>query len=321
MTKRKNNNKLELIVAFSWVLEKVCDSEFSLLLPLSFFIIEFVIAIFLFFQFSKEEEEGVEVAAEEVSEEYTFQHTLAGKLWTENSFNSTAFKSTILNAWKLKNPVEIQDLSKNLFLFKFSMKRDLEYILRSGPWSFYRALLVLERVTGEEQPSDLTMHFDTFWVRIYELPLMLLSEVIAKKLGNIFGSYEEMDLKDAHRIGTFLRIKVTIDLRNPLKRGTVVKFKEKNRRDHFKYERLPTFCFIYGRIRHQLKDCEAFEDLNEEGFEDIEEQELSYGQWLRASPLPKVIEDQKKRDSSSGTCSKNIFNVSSGQSRCKTKEK
>lgn len=91
----------------------------------------------------EEEEEGVVAAEEEIYEEESFQRTLKGKLWTESSFNARAFKSTILNAWKLKNPVEIQDLSKNLFLFKFTTKRELKYILRSGPWRFGRSLLML----------------------------------------------------------------------------------------------------------------------------------------------------------------------------------
>lgn len=75
-----------------------------------------------------------------------------------------------------------------------------------------------------------------------------------------------------------MMIKVLIDLNLPLKREIMVKFKEKNLRVHFKYERLPTFCFVCGRIGHQLKDCEALEDLTEEGFEELEEQDLSFGQ-------------------------------------------
>ncbi|XP_058746499.1 uncharacterized protein LOC131619419 [Vicia villosa] len=270
--------------------------------------------------FSKEEEEGVVVAEEEVCEEETFQTTMEGRLWMDSSYNVRAFKSTMVNAWRLKNHVEIQDLSKNL-LFNFASKRDLESVLKNGPWSFDRALLVLNRVSGEEQLSDLNMHFSPFRVRIYELPLMLRSEAMARKIGSIFGTFEEMDTREACRNGRFLRIKVTVDLKSPLKRGTVVKFKEKNLRVHFKYERLPTFCFVCGRIGHQLKNCESLEELIEEGFEELEEQDLSYGQWLRVSPLPKMSEQVRKKESSSGTCSKNLFNASSSQSRFDPKEK
>ncbi|XP_058752497.1 uncharacterized protein LOC131625674 [Vicia villosa] len=273
------------------------------------------------FAMSKEEEEGVVADEEEIVEDESLQRTVAGKLWIESSFNSRAFKTTMLNAWKLKHAVEVQDLSKNLFLFKFGSKRGMEYVLKTGPWSFDRALLVLKRISGEEQPSELNMHFSSFWVRVYDLPLILRSETMAKKLGNIMGSFEEMDSKEAHRTGRFLRIKVLINLKEPLKRGTVVTFKDKKIRVQFKYERLPLFCFVCGRMGHQMKDCEVVEDLNEEGFEELEEQDLAFGQWLHASPLPKITDEGRRKESSSSMCSRELFNVSSSQSRCGAKGK
>lgn len=165
--------------------------------------------------------------------------------------------------WKLKNPVEIQEPSINIFLFKFSSKRDVEYVMRNGPWSFDRASLVLTRISGEEQPSYLNMHYGIFWVKVYDFPLVLRFESMARKLGNIMGEYVDMDMKEGYMNVRFLRIKVIADWRKALKIGTLVKFKEKNLRVHFKYERLPTFCYICGKIGHQLKDCDSLEDLNE----------------------------------------------------------
>lgn len=86
---------------------------------------------------TKEEEEGVTVVVDEINEEEVFQRTLAGKHCIENFFNMRALTNTIISAWKLKNPVETQELNKNLFLFRFSGKRDLEAVLRYEPWSFY----------------------------------------------------------------------------------------------------------------------------------------------------------------------------------------
>lgn len=144
---------------------------------------------------------------------------------------------------------------------------------------------------------------------------------MAKKLRGILGVFEELDTKEAHRNSRFLRIKVTIDLRKPLKRGKMVRFKEKNMRVHFKYEQLTTFCFVCGKLGHQIKDCEEVGDLSEEGFEDIEEQGLAFGAWMHGSPLPRIQEDVKKKEASSISCSKNLFNASSSQSRCETKGK
>jgi hypothetical protein len=255
---------------------------------------------------SKEEEEGIEaVEAEECGEEL-FNRSLVGKLWSVDVFNVRIFKQVITQAWRLKNTVEVQDLNKNLFLFRFASKRDADSVMKNGPWSFDRNLVVLKRITGEEQPSDLDMHTAEFWTRIYDLPLKLRSESMAKKLGDIIGSFVEVDSKDCNRTGRFLRVKTLIDLRKPLKRGTLVKYQGKELKVFFKYERLPTFCFVCGRIGHQIKDCEELDSKDDADFEDIEEKELPFGQWLRASPLPKFTAEVKK-ENSSGSCSKSLF--------------
>jgi hypothetical protein len=84
----------------------------------------------------KDEEEGFAIEDDEILEDDTFKRSLVGKLWTTNPFNARIFKQVIVQAWRLKNPVEVQELNKNLFLFKFSTKRDAEGVLKNGPWSF-----------------------------------------------------------------------------------------------------------------------------------------------------------------------------------------
>jgi hypothetical protein len=133
---------------------------------------------------------------------------------------------------------------------------------------------------------------------------------MAKKLGNIIGQFEETDPLERNRTGRFLRLKVLIDLRKPLKRGTVIKSQDRSLKVYFKYERLPNFCFVCGRIGHQLKECEEASDLEEAGYEELEEKELGFGPWLRASPLPKPSYEPRK-ESSSGACSKNLFDSTS----------
>lgn len=144
---------------------------------------------------------------------------------------------------------------------------------------------------------------------------------MAMKLGSILGVFEEVDQREAQRNGRFLRIKMTLDLKKPLKRGTMVQFKEKNLRIHFKYEILLISCCVCGIIGHQMKDSDTIGDLNEQGFEELEERDLSYGAWLRASPLPRVQDEQRKKESNSSSCGRCLFNVSSGQSHCDSKGK
>lgn len=91
-------------------------------------------------------------------------------------------------------------------------------------------MLVLERVEGQEQPSNLNMHFRFFRVRIYDLRLMLRLTSMADKIGNILGEFEEMDTNDVHRIRRFSRIRAKMHLNEALKIGMVVRFEDKSYR-------------------------------------------------------------------------------------------
>lgn len=66
---------------------------------------------------SKEEAEGITVEGSEICEGESFNCMLVGKIWMDNPYNVRAFKSIIIQTWRLKNPMEIHDLNKNPFLF------------------------------------------------------------------------------------------------------------------------------------------------------------------------------------------------------------
>ncbi|CAJ2652060.1 unnamed protein product [Trifolium pratense] len=270
-----------------------------------------------------DEDVAITVEDEEVcNDDESFSRTLVGKIWTESPYNIRAFKQTMTQAWRSRNPIEIQDLNKNLYLFKFATKKEAELVYRNGPWSFDRNLLILNKISGNEQPSELAMDHVSFWVRVYDLPLKLRSEGIAKKLGNTVGTFEEMDFKDINRMGKFLRMRVSVDLKKPLKRGTKLNFQGKEIWVDYKYERLPNFCFACGRIGHQMRDCEDIEDHDEVQYSELEEKQQAFSPWLRASPLPKMSYEVKK-ESSSSNCSKSLFpstSTSKGQNSGTAKE-
>lgn len=219
----------------------------------------------------------------EADSDESCQRSLAGKLWTESPFNTRAFKSTIVDAWRLKRPVEVQELGKNLFLFTFTTKRDMENVFSAGPWNFDRNVVVLKKISRSEMSLDST----SLWAKIYDLPLRLRTHNMAVRLGNMMGLLEEADTRYSNRLGKFLRVKVSIDLKKPVKRGTVIRFQGKDLKVFFRYERLPAFCFICGKLGHQMKECDDFESFEEEGLEDKEEKDLPFGPWLRVSLLPK----------------------------------
>lgn len=204
-----------------------------------------------------------------------------------NPFNTRAFKQSIVDALRLKRPVEVQVLGKNLFFFTFPTKRDMENILSSGPWNFDHNVVVLKRITGSEQPSEITLDSTSLWARIYDLPLRLRTDNMVARLGDMMGVFEEADTRDYNRLGKFMRVKVSIDLKKPVRRGTVVRFQGNDLKVFFRYDRLPAFCFICGKLGHQMKECDNSESCEEEGLEEKDDRDLPFGPWLRASSLPK----------------------------------
>lgn len=44
---------------------------------------------------------------------------MVGKLLTTNSYNVRAFKTTMANVWKAKGELEIKDVDRNLFTYRF----------------------------------------------------------------------------------------------------------------------------------------------------------------------------------------------------------
>lgn len=68
---------------------------------------------------------------------------------------------------------------------------------------------------------------------------------------------EEVDT-DADGVGwgEFLRVKIKIDLSNPLSRGRILKLQGESTWIVFRYERLPKYCFQCGVIRHGRGGCE-----------------------------------------------------------------
>lgn len=202
--------------------------------------------------------------------------------------------------------MEVQELGKNLFLFTFSTKRDLENVLNSGPWNFDRYVLVLKRISGIEQPSEMALDSTSLWARVYDLPLRLRTENMATRLGNMMEKFEEADNSDCNGLGKFLRVKVSLDLKKPMKRGTMIQFQGKDLKVFFRYKRLPAFCFICGKLGHQMKECDEGDNPEENAYDDFEEKDLPFGPWLRASPLPKHNFESRK-DSQPGSCSRTLF--------------
>lgn len=77
----------------------------------------------------------------------------------------------------------------------------------------------------------------------------------------------------------WLRVRLSLNVNNPLKRGSSSQAPEGNKlMVAFRYEKLPDFCYVYGRLTHIEQDCPVVIALKNDG----KEVKCNYDPWLRA---------------------------------------
>uniref|UniRef100_A0A7N2MYR1 Zinc knuckle CX2CX4HX4C domain-containing protein n=1 Tax=Quercus lobata TaxID=97700 RepID=A0A7N2MYR1_QUELO len=158
----------------------------------------------------------------------------------------------------------------------------MEKVMEAEPWSFDKRLMVLQRYGREMDVGDMEFRNVTFWVQVHDLPIRFQTKKIAEQLCEAIGEVNK-EIAEAESEGdNFMRVRVTIDITQPLSRGRVVLLDSgKELWVHFKYERLPSLCFWCGCLVHEDRDCELWVDS--EGSLLPESQQ--FGPWLKAAPF------------------------------------
>lgn len=151
-------------------------------------------------------------------------------------------------------------------------------MINGGPWSFDNAMLLIDEIPFGEDPLKVPLWFLNFWIQVYDLPNGFMSEAVGQQLGNFFGVFLEYDARNNSSIWReFMRIKIKVDVRKPLKRKK--KIRRKNGSEFTvtcKYERLGDFCFVCGVVTHTERFCRTLFNNRDEGGN------REWGSWLRA---------------------------------------
>ncbi|KAH1047686.1 hypothetical protein J1N35_038470 [Gossypium stocksii] len=227
-----------------------------------------------------EEEDPLLVLDENNVGEQLYDLCLVGRVLTESVVNFPSLKNTLVDLWHLLRGVSITELANKRILFRFYSEVDLKRVLDGLPWFFNRHLIVFHKLEGGEDPDSVPLWHTVFWVQVHNLPVGVTSEGTARQLGDFVGKFMEYDTSIVTRGGSnFIRIRVMLDVRLPLKRKKRISMGQ-NKLIYalFQYERLPLFCFIYGRLGHGESYCDVRLTLRD--------QQVAFG-WdlsLRAMP-------------------------------------
>ena len=149
----------------------------------------------------------------------------------------------------------------------------LNWVERNSPWNFDNNLLLLTRW---RRAIIHKYEFHPLPVQVWGLPFEHMNEEVGKELGRKLGNVIEVDKRSMQADqAKFLRIMVDLPIDKPLRKGEYISV-EKGERSwvSLQYKRLPTFCFLCGKLGHDEKHCES-NQAEKAG-------DRQYGEWMRA---------------------------------------
>ncbi|XP_058732616.1 uncharacterized protein LOC131604171 [Vicia villosa] len=184
---------------------------------------------------------------------------LVGRFLCDKPIHVRSMMSRVADIWRSVKGVAIKEATNGLFLFQFEHKLDMEAVINGGPWTYDSHLLILEKVQIGVQIENIPLFHVDFWVQVHNLPAGFMLEKVGKAMGSYIGEFVEYDKNNNTSFWRqYMRIRVKVDVRKPLKQSTKVKNKGVDWCVvNFKYEKLSIFCFVCGLLGHSEQRCEV----------------------------------------------------------------
>lgn len=114
------------------------------------------------------EAEGVVLEEDEdMGHKEVLERSLLAKLYTKKPFHCKSLKESLLERWNPKGRVEIKEIGGDLFMFTFRLLEDKMRAIHYGPWTFDKALILLEEpADAVTVQSIIHLHHADFWVAV-----------------------------------------------------------------------------------------------------------------------------------------------------------
>lgn len=172
----------------------------------------------------------------------------------------------------------MKELDTNLYMFQFYHELDVKCVMEGCPWSFNRRALVMARLKEGDNPRSVVLNSMELWVQVHDLKVGFMTAKILQGIRNYIGQFIASCPNNFVGVWReYMRIRFSINLNSPLKRRMKIKMAGDSWFwVNFKYENVPTFCFICGIIGHSEKFCSKLFDVPEA------EITKPYGSWMRA---------------------------------------
>ncbi|XP_030485436.2 uncharacterized protein LOC115702118 [Cannabis sativa] len=194
---------------------------------------------------------------ESLVDDFDGRWCLVGKLLADRPADFDSLRNVMASLWRPGKGMYVKELETNKYLFQFFHEVDIGRVLEGTPWTFNKNPLIVERLKEGENPRNKALNTMEMWVQVYNLEVGFRSDRVLQGVGAYIGQYVSSCPKNFAGIWRdYFRVRVLINVEKPLKRRMrIYKNKVEWFWANFKYERVPTFCFICGIIGHSERFC------------------------------------------------------------------
>lgn len=146
----------------------------------------------------------------------------------------------------------MRELGDNRFLVEFDSERLWKRVVGGGPWRHKGDAVIFVAYDGIRRISEVAINSIALWVRIYDIPITMITEGFARALGGKIGRVLEV----GHAVNNYKRVRVDFALEKIIMRMVQQKVQGHDEMEFLvRYENIPNFCFGCGRIGHDQCEC------------------------------------------------------------------
>ncbi|KAL0408771.1 UNVERIFIED_CONTAM: hypothetical protein Sradi_1811500 [Sesamum radiatum] len=132
---------------------------------------------------------------------------LVGRILTHRPYNNEALKSVLQSSFNPAQGMQITFIENGRFLLKFFHVVDRDRVVESGPWAFEKNLILLAKVSEDDNPAEVELNWCDFYTRIYGLPLGRMTKEVANFIGGKIGRLKEFDQqRGPESWGSYMRL-------------------------------------------------------------------------------------------------------------------
>jgi hypothetical protein len=221
----------------------------------------------------REAEENIsELDLDRKEEAMSRKHLATTIYYSRKSFNPKFMFADMLNARGIPSLALVEKVGDYIFKLEFHKPEEKNRVLEGGLWRHKGDALIIKHYDGCMRPSEVCNTSIALWIRLYDLPQTMIKETFARQLGGLLERFIKLDTK----YPGYLRVQVDFPLQNALVPQLKVKIKGRGLKHiAVRYENIPHFCFMCGRMGHAAMNCEE---------DDTEDHGIKYREELRASP-------------------------------------